>query len=459
MAKVRRIFAVAMMLMCVIFNFTSCNSLDQYKILHLEDEKVSNNKVTLRFISPWAGTDVKADALKRVLEMFMENNPNIEVINESMSGEDFLVKLKTDFVSGNDPDVFGIWPGSNMMSLIKAGKVADLTPLLDNDSEWKKSFDKSVWYYVTVDNKTYGLPLEIIYQCLFINKDMFEAYHVKVPENFNELKQAVVSFRSQGVIPIAYNAESEGNLIYQNIIASLGGRIEVEQPFKNGKVNDCYLQAADYMKELYELGAFPANAFNLDNKSRDDLFLNKQAAMIVQGSEFIGEVNKQWTTIEQNSMTSDKDNNTVGDKQITVDMIPFPSIEGGKADPTALIYGLGSGTFFMSQAAWSDDVRKEASIKLLQFLTSKESATLFVERTRMLSSVKIPPPNVYYSGLMRRGSELIDNTKELIAPPDSFFDRSIWESTVVDQLPYVLEGKQDSQKIWEEVLKSYNANK
>jgi raffinose/stachyose/melibiose transport system substrate-binding protein len=193
--------------------------------------------IKLRFLSGWGGVDTKTDGLQQILDKFIEDNPDIEVINESLFGDDFLPKLKTDFASGNDPDVFGIWPGSDIRALIKANKVAELTDLVNSDKGWKASFKESGWSYTTYNNKIFGLPLEIIFEGLFINKDLFEKYDIKVPDTFEELKNAVSAFKSRDVIPIAYNSFSQGTYLYQNIIAVLGGKEEVENPFRDRKMN------------------------------------------------------------------------------------------------------------------------------------------------------------------------------------------------------------------------------
>ena len=106
------------------------------------------------------------------------------------------------------------------------------------------------------------------------------------------------------------------------------------------------------------MGAFPPDAFKLSSRERDDLFINKQAAMIVQGSWFIGRFS---------------------DSDTTVDIVPFPYIREGVTSESALIYGFGCGTFYMSKSASEDESKKSASIKLLRALTSKESAEIFAK--------------------------------------------------------------------------------
>ena len=436
MAFAKKTVIIYLIMAFLVMTLVSCKSVERIKPVSLTSETEVPPKIKLRFISSWGGVDTKADPLQQVLNGFMEDNPDIEVINESVYGDDFLHKLKTDFASGYNPDVFGLWPGSDIRALVEAGKVADITHLLEEDKAWKDTFGENEWQFTTYNGRIYGLPLEIIYECLFINRDMFVKYNVKVPRTYDDLKQAVIDFRKNGVIPIAYNSTSEGTYLYQNIVARLGGRENVERPVINGIPNNCYVEAMEYVKELYQMGAFPPDAFKLSSRERDDLFINKQAAMIVQGSWFIGRFS---------------------DSDTTVDIVPFPYIREGVTSESALIYGFGCGTFYMSKSASEDESKKSASIKLLRALTSKESAEIFAKRTGMLSNVDSERLNSYQGRLRINEKALLHAADELIGPPDSFVDRSIWERNIVEEFPYVLVGEKTPQQVWDQVSKEYVA--
>lgn len=415
----------SLLLLCTMFSSCSLGDHSKRGISSIEPEKIR-----LRFISSWGGVDSKAEAIREIFKRFQSENPDIEIINESLFGEDFLPKIKTDFASGNSPDVFGLWPGSDIRALVKAGKVADLTDLLDADTEWKNSFNNKMWSYTTYDGRVYGLPVETIFECLFINKDLFSAYSVKIPETYDELKQAVISFKDQHVIPIAFNTEAEGTYFYQNLVCALAGKSIIEQPSEKGEYRDFYLKAMDYMKELYIMGAFPPNSFTLSNNERNILFRDKKAAMIVQGSWFIGNLK---------------------DSQDTVEIIPFPHMDEEKARGNVMIYGLGCGNFHISRSAF-ESKKKDASIKLIRTLTSKQSASYLAEQTGMLSSVIIDDSDIKYNRLTRRGLKLLDSSAELIGPPDSFIDRTAWEDCIVKNLPYILEGKKLPVAVWDEAV-------
>jgi len=426
-------------LILITIMLTSCTSDTRFEIVSQSKQISSVSKTKLRFTSSWGGVDYKAGALQEVLNKFMEENPTVDIINESMFGDDFLLKIKTDFASGYNPDVFGLWPGSDIRALVDSGMVYDLTDTLNQDKAWKNSFEPNNWKYTTFDGKIYGLPLEIIYEGLFINRDLFDKYGVKVPANYEELKTAIKKFKQFGIVPIAFNCKSEGTYLYQNIVAKLGGREGTEQPFTKDGVNRCYIDAMNYVKELYNMGAFPPNALIMTSRERNDLFTSKKAAMIVQGSWFIGES---------------------GD---SVEIVPFPSIDGGKVQKSSLIYGFGCGTFYMSKAASSEAAKKTAALKLLKKLTSKDTAGFLSRQTGMLSNVSLNSNDSSYksgeidSSPIKMSEQRLLLSDELIGPPDSFVNRTVWEGIIVPDFPYFLEGKKSAEGVWDKARNAYDA--
>jgi len=398
----------------------------------IENEEFEVSK-KIRFLSSWGGNDPYADTLSFVLQKFQEENAGITIINESLFGDDFLIKLQTDFASGNPPDVFGLFPGSVRDILIQRYQIADLTDVLKKDVKWYQSFYPNMWRYVTFNGRIYGVPLETIVECLFVNKDIFERYSLKVPQTFDELINVSKILKSKGIIPIAFNAQPEGTYIYQNIIVSIGTKHDVENPLKSGKFSSPYVKALDYLKILYKAGAFPDNYYSLTSKQRNDLFLTKKAAMIVQGSWFIPKCDPK-----------------------TVDIYFFPQISNtGKKH---LIYGLGGGTFYISSQAWQDETKRSWAIKLLKFLTSEKIARIFVERTGLISNIKIiNPPNVN-NPLRSKVEGFIKEADVLVAPPDHFVDRMVWEEVITKNIPYYLQGTISSKLFWERAIKAWEEN-
>lgn len=441
----------SVLFLCVVLAvafFTTCGR-DAYDWKEHQNPDPHSQNTVLRFESPWGEKSLKGSILNQMLQDFMKQNPQVEVINESMTGGNFLEKVMVDFASGNEPDLFAMWPGYNSNLFIDMEKVADLTPLLEQRPAWRDSFDKSVWYHVTSpDSRVYGIPLEMTYQCLFVNTDLFEAYHIPLPVTWEALKNAVVQFRAQGIVPIEYSAQNKNAYLFENIAAALGGSTGVTEPVTGGEMNPYYRQAIGYMQELYSLGAFPEDFFDMSNKNRD-LFLNKKAAMCVQTSDFIGELNQLETTFQGK-------NTQTGTQKSSVDMLTFPKIPEGNADETAIIYGVGSGTFSISQSAWNSQSKQAAAGELLCCLTSDEAAQNFAEATGMLVSKRgAGLRQSYYGALLKKGLYLIDATREPIVPIENTVERNAWEDVLVSRLPSVVSGAGDAEEMWNEMVQRH----
>lgn len=421
----------------------------------------TEKKVELVFMNSWGGLDGRAQLMQDLLDEFMAQNPGVTVKNGSVFGDDFLPSIKTRFALGDDPDVFGLWPGSDIRSLIEAGKVAELTALIDaapddngqysvygscplgssNKADsyvptqtslaFKHSFNKEMWQYVTFDNRVYGLPVEIIFEALFVNTDIFEQYELEVPTTYEQLLKAVRVLRGKGVIPIAYNSEAEGSYLYQNLVMMTGGKQGVENPIQNGRVSDCYIQAMYLMRELYQNGAFPEDYYTLTSSERNNLFTQKKAAMLVQGSWFIPDV--------------------VSDP--SVDIIPFPTVSDTQT-ASDMVYGMGCGIFYASNKAMRDPNKTAAVQKLLRFLASEQTAAQLAEQTGMISNVDIEKYDITYNRLTQKGLSLVNTANALVGPADSFIDRTVWEDYIIKQFPHMLQGRVSPEQLWTDAIKA-----
>lgn len=83
----------------------------------------NDDVVEISIATSWCGNDTKAQALERIINDFERKNKNIKIKNRSRENDCFLFILKTDFAQGNDPDIFGLWPGSDITRLINAHKL------------------------------------------------------------------------------------------------------------------------------------------------------------------------------------------------------------------------------------------------------------------------------------------------------------------------------------------------
>ena len=384
--------------------------------------KVFSEKEPITFMSSW-GADSRALKINKIFKQMQRENHELSIENTSIAGSEFLYSLKMDFASGREPDIFGLWPGSDIDLLIKEGKVADLTNLLEANPVWYRQFNESTWDSVTVDGRIYGLPIELIYEGLFINRDLFELYGAKIPTTYEELLEAIDIFKANGIIPIAYNQTAEGSYLYQNMVMKLGGKEDIEHPFEaNGKLKECFKQGMYYMKELYEKGAFPENWYEIDDIKRNELFFDKKAAMIVQGSWLIGDYGLS-------SMNS------------SIEVMPFPDMPNGKADSSAIIYGCGNGIFHISSKAWENLGRRKECIKVLKTLTAPKQVAVLAQSAGFISNIDLGEYTPVETIMSQKGKALIEHASERVGAVDWYINRNIWENVMVKMFPKILMGE------------------
>lgn len=417
----------------------------RYMVIGIE-EPAQESKITLRFASSWGGRDPKSETIKYLFGRFMDENKDIEIINESVDALGFNDKLAVDIASGNSPDLILANPGYESSRYIREGKFCDLTGILKENSAWKESFDGSIWYDVTYEGNIYGVPLESVFQCMYVNKDLFEAYDLSVPDSFEGLLEVCRVFSQHGIIPIAYSFHDEDAYMFQNLAAKLGGRFGTEKFIDGDNIGGCYREALDYLSILYKEGAFPQNVFNMTYGEAVELFVQKQAAMIVGDTELIGDINSSELLFDEKSDKSGID--------MSIDMIPFPYMKEGGADATSIIFGSGV-TMYMGAETGADEQKRSAAVRLMKYLTSEEAATRFAEYAGMFVSTKsVLFSTTYYNGLLRKGSELINNTKELVAPPGNVMSQKVW-SELVKQIPFVVYGTETEEDMWNGILREF----
>lgn len=102
--------------------------------------------------------------------------------------------------------------------------------------------------------------------------------------------------------------------------------------------------------------------------------------------------------------------------------------------------------------------KRNSAIKLLKFLSSEKIARIFVERTGLISNIKIKnPPNVK-NPLRSKVEGLIKEADVLVAPPDHFVDRMVWEEVITKDIPYYLQGTISSKLFWTRAVKAWKEN-
>ena len=286
---------------------------------------------------------------------FTEENPDVTVKVTSIQNEDMDGKLQTAVNSGDMPDIFMARGGGKLADIVSAGKVKDLTNLIDADV--KSALGDAPFAAFTVDGKVYGMPSAVLPGGIFYSKDLFEKAGITAePTTFDELGAAVDKLKAAGIAPIALGAKDAwpaAHWYYFFAVRACGQDVISNLVTKPDFGDSCWLTAAENLEDFvksdpFNKGFLTTSAQQGANSSAG-LVANHKAAMELMGAWDVGVIA---------SLTPDE-------KPLPdLGWFPFPEVDGGDGAPGAMMGGVDGYSCAADAPA--------ACEKFLNFVSSKE---------------------------------------------------------------------------------------
>lgn len=313
-----------------------------------EKEDAKKDDVDIRIVTTMAGTDPTAEVFQELLKEFEADNPHVNITDESQTADAGTIrtKINTDFTSDNEPEIMFYFNTVDAEGIIDAGKVIDL-----ENSEGVNLDDFNTGMYEQQrykDGKLYAAPQTGFYEAIFVNEDLFEEHGVELPTTWELYEEAIKKFAETDIIPVAVSTEDSYYLVEHYALAA-GGMDNYNAELADQ--NEAWAEGLDKIAEHAALGAFPADAATIDLALAENLFHQEQAAMLFEGSWAWGGV------IEQGL-----------EDRVTV--LPMPVY--GDGETGELVGGASSG-WFISTKAYEDDTKRDATVDLFNYLTTKEN--------------------------------------------------------------------------------------
>ncbi len=270
--------------------------------------------------------------------------------------EEYDGKLNALIAAGDTPDLYICNPGPNMDVYVEAGAAADLTDILQNqEADWYATFTDGIFDRMTYDGKIMGIPTCFQAACVFYNTELFEQAGVEVPTTYDELLTVCQTLQDAGITPISCSAGTAWclSMIAGYLCDRQGADLEAIANHEANWTDDVFVQAATKLQELSKY--FQPTAAGDSNDQATAAFYNEEAAMLVQGSWVIGQMNGASDTIEAKC-----------------GVFQFPAIEGG-ADPNRTI--VKTDNLLMS----STTEHQDAVIALMKMFTDETAQKYMAE--------------------------------------------------------------------------------
>lgn len=269
-----------------------------------KSNSTQNGEVEIRLLTRMAGTSPQVGVWESVIEDFKKDYPEVKIVDESTGDEGtFNNLLKTGRASNDLPNIYRVQGVANLGEYIENDLIADITPLIEADSEWGNGFNEGALNYYNVPGYEgiYGIPMESGLIGIYYNQELFENAGIKVfPQTWDELLEAIDKLNESGVVPISLGAKSTytvGHLHNLIFYRSLGTEAAKELGTGGRKWTDKeVVNTLDMVKILSDKKAFDPNAIGIDDNVALNTFLSGQAAMVITGPWNISKFNNEEDT-------------------------------------------------------------------------------------------------------------------------------------------------------------------
>lgn len=364
----------------------------------------NNIGTTLRTVSMFGEGDSGGPAYQSLLAEYTRQYPGVTLEDSStVSTEEWKQGVTESFqAEETTPDVMFYFNGSDVRGMILNNQLVSVEEIREAYPDYGTNIrESSMQFMQEFDGNHYAVPVKGFWEGLFCNEDLFRQYSAPLPTDWESFIEAISIFSENGVVPVAVSLGEIPHYWIEHLILSEGGVVEHRLNPKD-YVPKSWVKGIGWFKTLYELSAFPKNALTNTNAEASALFLEKKAAMILDGS---------WLT------------QSITDTENTV-VLPFPVVPGGKMQQGDTISGYSSG-YYITRKAWDNPAKREAAVAFVRHMSSAESIAA------MCAQGGAPAMDIPQSGsnsaLQQSAGLLQQNAQNACMPIDSKLHKDAWQ--------------------------------
>lgn len=277
----------------------------------------------------WWGWTPGSPTNEEYIAAFNKEYPDIKVTWKQTSIDDYDAAIKPALANGEGVDAFQVSAGSGNGGVqVFGGQAIDLTDAVKAalGDDYTDKLNEASISTMTVNGQIKALGVGTVYSGnLWINKDLFDKYNVKVPTNYEEWKAACETFRENGIEGFvqgagqgAFNMDTF-HAIADNVstgIFTKATRGEVEW------TDASIVKSLQLWKGLFDDGIMQKGALGIQQfPEANNLFMSQKAAMVMMGSWYTSNTlpDTMKAAIESASSTAEP---------FTMIPIDFPDVAG-----------------------------------------------------------------------------------------------------------------------------------
>ncbi|MDK2808395.1 MAG: raffinose/stachyose/melibiose transport system substrate-binding protein [Clostridiales bacterium] len=385
-----------------------------------------------------ATEDLISKGYKDVIDRFNEQYKGKYYCNVITTNlEEYDTKLNALISAGQTPDVFICNPGPNLTQYVDAGVAADLTDILNNqEKDWYASFNDGIFERITYDGKIMAVPTNFAAACVYYNTEIFEKAGVQPPKTYDELIDVCKKIQDAGFTPISCSAGTTWCLsMIAGYLCDREGGPDNLAGVNAGTLDwtsQTFIDAGNKLAELSKY--FQETAAGDSNDQATANFYNGDAAMLVQGSWVIAQINGN------NPEFEDK-----------CGVFQFPAIDGG-ADPNRMI--VKTDNLVLS----STTKHQEAALALMKMFTDETAQKYTAEVAGKIPVTKVdidynkaPKQFSYINDILKNVTGTLGFYNESLASVEA---GDVFDNAMVD----IFLGNATSEEAFQKVQDFYEDN-
>lgn len=161
-----------------------------------DESSDADGKVTLKFLNKYPEEEY-VHYFEDAVAAFEDANPDIHIEMENVSDQAIKDKLSVVASGGDMPDIYFSWTGERVKRFARGDKALDLTPYLEEDTEWRDSFLPAFLNNSTYDGKTYAIPFRSSIMYMIYNKKVFTDNKIEIPKTWDEFLEVCETLKGK----------------------------------------------------------------------------------------------------------------------------------------------------------------------------------------------------------------------------------------------------------------------
>lgn len=311
-----------------------------------------------------ASIPAEVELMNQAVAEYEAANPGVKIELPFLENEAFKAKLTTLLQSNEAPDVFHSWGGGVFYEQAKAGVLRPVEDVLSQAAKDEQG-TAGVAAFTAPDGHIYGVARDVAEVVLWYNKALFEQAGVDPAslETWDGFLAAVQQLKDAGITPLALGAKDKwpAHFWWSKLVVRLAGQDGFNAAAAgegDGFAGEDFVRAGEYLLQLAALEPWQEGYEAATYGDASGFFGDGRAAMHLMGDWDYG-------AMKDNSASKEG----IPDDQLGI--LPFPTIEGGKGDPTDTLGGL-SGYLFSRNAS-------DEAVKFIEWYNSAPVQRRFAE--------------------------------------------------------------------------------